>query len=1381
MTLTTSALWAKDTIDHLVFEAKEGPGQGKHIVLLAGDEEYRSEEAMPLMAEILSNQGFKATVLFSLNDEGVVDPMNQASLSHSESLDSADAIMMSIRFRNWDDTAMARFEGAIERGVPIIGMRTSTHAFKFPKESKWAKYSFRADESTGWEGGFGRHVLGETWVSHHGRHRFEGTRSHIELENASHPVLNGVGEIFATTDVYGANPKEDGTSILLRGEVTESLNPTSKGVDAKNQPMQPIAWVREFKNSAGTTNKILTTTLGSSNGLPNESLRRLLVNGVYWGLNIAVPEKADVTITGAYNPTNYLTGGHQQGLFPVDFKLGGTAHDIEQQQFRASKANLNLGKVKLKTNQTPKQLAVKSRNRIAFIGGGLGSRMRFFHHFETELQLRHPAASLEIRNMCDEGDTPGFRQDASRDYDGQFAFPGAKELVPSEFLTDSKTGGHKETPDQWLARHNVDTIVAFFGGVSAYRGESDLERYKKEFEAFVKHTLTTKYNHRRAPQLAVVSPTAMQDLSEKYDTPDGKEQNKNIALYTAVMKEVCEQYGVLFVDLYTETKNWYGENIEYTIDGALLSDAGYKKLAPVLSEAIFGGSTPDESKRDKVHAAVKEKNWAWFNDFKVPNSVHVLGRRYRPYGPDNYPFELYKTRQMTAFRDQAIWAVLQDQEYDLAAADATTLKLPAVSTNYAPSEKNGDVEYKTPTSSTSELILPEGYKMELFASEKEFPRLANPSQMAFDNKGRLWVSTMESYPHYRIGDTRPKDCLLILEDTDNDGKADKETVFADDLHIPIGFEIAAEGVYVSQSGSLVLLKDLDGDDHYDTKEVLLSGFDDHDTHHAISAFCADPSGAILMAEGVFSHTTVETAHGPVYATNGGFYRYAPQQKKLTRHAQFWIPNPWGIAFDDYGQDFFLHTSSTSMSWMTPGEVKPRYGINMPAPSLINVQKVRPTSGLEFISSRHFPEEVQGDFILNNSIGFLGAKQHKISDKDSGYTVEFRQDLFKSTDRNFRPVDMEFAPDGSLYVVDWHNVLIGHMQHNARDPHRDHVHGRIYRVTYPSRPLVEPAEIAGASIETLLENLKLPEYRSRYRTKRELRGRDANEVASAAVAWAAKQTDDRAKLEALWVTWGANRIHQPLLEELMSSSDYKIRAAAARVVRFNLDKLSDTDRLFDTMATDDHGRVRLEAAVRASFLDTEKGLALLEKAKQKGVDSRSADTFKYAEANLRNTPLSDLKSEVVVPKFLKQKHLRKAFTSGEKIYHQEGFCGTCHQENGKGLPDAGFPPLAKSYWVTGDKERLVKLTLKGLLGPIEVNGKQYPGHVPMTAFERMLNDKEVSEVLTYIRNSFGNKVDGSNSKDSFISPDFVKKIRAQEAGKQGFYSPAELLEAHPIKE
>jgi len=983
---------------------------------------------------------------------------------------------------------------------------------------------------------------------------------------------------------------------------------------------------------------------------------------------------------------------------------------------------------------------------IVLIGTGMASRMTKFGHFEAELYLSFPEQDLVIRNMADEGNTPGFRPHPGRPFDLNFAFPGAKELVKKEFLIDTLSTGHFESPDQWLTRLRADTIIAFFGYNSSFDGEAGLERYRQELEGFVKHTLSRRYNGYGPPKLVLVSPTAFEAKPRDFDGPDGAEINQNLELYTQVMAEVATDNNVLYIDAFSASKVWYAGDQVLTTDGILLNDQGYRKLAVFLTESIFDRGPVRDENRDAVIEAVNEKNWAWLNNFKIPNGVHVYGTRYDPFGPQNYPDELRKTEEMTAVRDRAIWSAVKGSTFDLEAEDAKTHALPPVPTNYTISAKNGITDYFPGDESADKIQTAEGYRMELFASEREFPDLANPSQIAFDNKGRLWVATMPSYPHYRIGDPKPDDKLLILEDTDNDGKADKQTVFADGLHIPIGFEIAPEGVYVSQSDSLILLKDTDGDDHYDEKEYLFSGFDDHDTHHAISAFTVDPSGALFMGEGLFLHSNVETIYGPERGTSGGYFRYQPSRRKLTRIAQMNIPNPWGITFDDYGQSFFLHTSGPAVSWLTPNMVKPIYGYNMLAPQILTDSFVRPTSGLEIVSSAHFPDQVQGDLLFNNSIGFLGAKQHQIMEDGSRFTARHRQDLFSSSDLNFRPVDLEFAPDGSLYVADWHNVLIGHMQHNARDPLRDHVHGRIYRITYPSRPLLKPVKIHGASISNLLDNLKHEQFRTRYRVRRELRGREADAVLPAVKAWAAEQNDERLKLEALWVTWGHNAVDTALLNELFSSEDHRIRSAVVTVARYNLDQLAGSVDLIETAADDPHGRVRLEALVAASWLPPEIGLPIIEKVKAHGLDSDIARySYEVAEAGLQGRPVHPFATDrnYAADTGENQDEFLKL---GREVYSREAFCGTCHQPDGQGLPDVGFPSLANTTWVTGDKETLIKITLKGLAGPIEVNGKSYPGHVPMTGFEGLASDQELAAVLTYVRTSFGNDASPVSQSD-----------------------------------
>jgi len=312
--------------DHVVYEPA-GAAKGKHVVLLAGDEEYRSEEALPMLGKLLSQRhGFKCTVLFSLDKDGIIDPAAGTSLSHPEALDSADAIVMLLRFRHWDDATSKKFADAVNRGVPIIGLRTSTHAFNgYAKESPYAAWNF------GNNGGWGRKVLGETWVSHWGKHKVEAAKGIIEAANANHPLLRGVTDLFANSDVYEAAPPADAV-ILARGQVLQGMTADtppavySKKTAAKaeqdvNSPMMPVVWVRSVKNDAGTENKVLCTTMGAATDLANESLRRLVVNGVYWGLGLDVPEKANAEIVGDYVPTMYGFNGGKKGTKPDDYAL----------------------------------------------------------------------------------------------------------------------------------------------------------------------------------------------------------------------------------------------------------------------------------------------------------------------------------------------------------------------------------------------------------------------------------------------------------------------------------------------------------------------------------------------------------------------------------------------------------------------------------------------------------------------------------------------------------------------------------------------------------------------------------------------------------------------------------------------------------------------------------------------------------------------------------------------------------------------------------------------------------------------------------------------------------------------------------------------------
>ncbi|MBM3888901.1 MAG: ThuA domain-containing protein [Verrucomicrobia bacterium] len=318
--------------DWLVYEGKDGPGRGKHIVLLAGDEEYRSEEAIPMLARILAvRHGFKCTVSFSINPkDGKIDPCTLNNQPGLETLASADACVMSLRFRDWPDEQMKHFVDYYLSGKPFIALRTSTHAFNIKRpDSPYAKYSWRSKEP--WVGGFGRHVLGETWVAHHGWHGKEATLGVVEPSAKNHPILRGVDLVFGLTDVYTANPPDDCT-ILMRGQVLTGMKPDDPPVVGKqkptdkyekNNPMQPILWTRAHKNETGKTNKICCTTMGAAVDLESEGLRRVLVNACYWalGLEDKIPEKSNVDYVGEYKPLYFGFGKFKPGLKPADLEL----------------------------------------------------------------------------------------------------------------------------------------------------------------------------------------------------------------------------------------------------------------------------------------------------------------------------------------------------------------------------------------------------------------------------------------------------------------------------------------------------------------------------------------------------------------------------------------------------------------------------------------------------------------------------------------------------------------------------------------------------------------------------------------------------------------------------------------------------------------------------------------------------------------------------------------------------------------------------------------------------------------------------------------------------------------------------------------------------
>lgn len=801
---------------------------------------------------------------------------------------------------------------------------------------------------------------------------------------------------------------------------------------------------------------------------------------------------------------------------------------------------------------------------ISLIGNTLADRQQHDGWLDTYLHSRFPKANLVIRNLGFSGDELTLR------------------------LRSANFG----SPDQWLTKNETDVLFAFFGYNESFGDAAGLERFKKDLDAFLKRTREQKYNGKTPPRLVLFSPIAHENLNDR-NLPAGSENNLRLELYTDAMAEVARANKVLFVDLFRPTRDLYAKEAQaLTINGVHLNDRGHERLAAIIDRALF--PTPinrNPQQLAKLREAVKDRNFTWFQRYRTTDGYSIYGGRADlkfMRGQTNREVaqrEMEVLDVMTANRDQRVWAVAQGK--DTVVNDDNTPPFIPVETNKPGPLPGGKHVFVNGEDAAKQMTVAKGMKVNLFASEKEFPDLVNPVQMTFDAKGRLWVAVWPTYPHWKPKEEM-NDKLLILEDTNGDGKADKQTVFADKLHNPTGFELVPGGVLIAQAPDLLLLKDTNGDDKADVRLRVLHGLDSADTHHTSNSFVVDPGGAVYFQEGTFHHTQVETPYGPPQrCVNAGVFRYEPRTQKFDVYVSFGFANPHGHVFDRWGQDIVVDGTGAQPYHAALFSGHLDYPMKHARPPQVYQQRTRPCPGMEYLSSRHFPEANQGNLLVPNVIGFQGILQYKMEDKGASYTATEVEPIVSSTDPNFRPSDLKIGPDGAIYFLDWHNPIIGHMQHNLRDPSRDREHGRIFRVTYEGRPLLKPVDLTKLNLPQLLDTLKEPEDRVRSRARTELGARDTDQVVAALKTWIAglDPKDPNLQhhlLEALWLHQNHNVVNEDLLKRLLISPEFRTRAAATRVLCYWRDRVADALEILKKQAADAHPRVRLEAIRAASF-------------------------------------------------------------------------------------------------------------------------------------------------------------------------------------------------------
>jgi glucose/arabinose dehydrogenase len=828
-------------------------------------------------------------------------------------------------------------------------------------------------------------------------------------------------------------------------------------------------------------------------------------------------------------------------------------------------------------------LKLAKGDRIVIVGNTLAERMQQYGNLEALLYSRFPTLDLVIRDL-------GWSAD---------------ELSVKMRSQDFQDHGHN------LTDHKPSVLVACYGFNESFGGKAGLAKFEQDLEKFITESTTTKYDGVAPPRLVLVSPIAHENL-RKRTLPDGTKNNDNIKLYADAMARLASKHGVIYVDLFTPTLSlMQGSKEPWTINGIHLNAHGDGEVAKLIDASLFGarpaGNNIDMARLDRE---IDEKNLQFWYDYRAVNGFYIYGGRKKPFGVVNFPPEFAKLRKMIANRDARIWAVAKGENVPETIDDSGTGEFAKIETNYTQ-----PINLTKPDEEKAQFKLPEGYEANLFASEIEFPDLQKPVQFEFDSRGRLWVVTMPSYPMYLPG-TPVDDKLLIYEDTDGDGRADKQTVFADKLYVPTGVELGDGGAYVAQQPNLMFLKDTDGDDHADTREIVLHGFDSADSHHSISAFTWGPDGALYFQEGTFHQSGIETPYGPQRLANAGVFRYEPLTSKVDVFVSYGFANPWGHVFDRWGQNFVADASGGANYYGTAFSGQVDHPHKHGGMQQFLKMQWRPTSGCEFVTSRQFPDDVQGNYLLNNCIGFHGTLNYKMREEGSGFFAEPVEPLLQSKDQNFRPVDLKFGPDGALYVIDWFNPLIGHMQHSIRDPNRDKTHGRIWRITYKNRPLAKPPQIAGATIPALLDLLKSYEDRTLYRVRRELRTRDSDQVMAELDKWIAALDPKDPELqhhllEALWVHQQHDVVDQALLKRVLRSPEPKARAAATRVLCYWRDRVDDPLELLRVQANDEHPRVRLETVRALSFFHDPK-------AQEVALETLAHPQDSYLEYTLKET-------------------------------------------------------------------------------------------------------------------------------------------------------------------
>ncbi len=785
---------------------------------------------------------------------------------------------------------------------------------------------------------------------------------------------------------------------------------------------------------------------------------------------------------------------------------------------------------------------LEEQDTVVFVGGANTVRSRLDGTLEALLSISYATKKPRFRNMAWEGDT---------------VYEQWRDIGFGTWIDQLQGVG-------------ASVVFVDFGQMEAIEGVERLKDFVKAYEKLLDGF------QRVTKRIVLLTPRPFETPRSPH-MPDHTGKNSTAKQYAEAIKKLAKERDLIAVDLFTPLVS----TKKLTSNGVHLLADSHSKVARLIAKSL-GVPILVPTQFNSLLSAIREKNRLWHDNWRPMNWSFAYGDRTRQPFSRSYDDHPSLKTELAAFKP--LLQNVDQQIHRIAMALAINEEVPefkSVTSNLKYPQQEVDPARHTPEAQLKTFRVAEGFEVNLFASEAD--GVVKPVKIRWDDQGRLWVACIPTYPHIEPG-AKPGDYILVCEDTNNDGKADKFHRFAEGLFIPMGIEFGDGGVYVSEATDFVLLKDTDGDGKADSREIILSGFGTADSHQMINNTHRGPLGDFWFTQGHHAYSRVETPWGISKLSKAGVWRYRPGTGQLDSFFSYSKAglNGQGVTHDDWAQTFHNSAALSGGFYTVAGSInaEPKDAL----PPLVNPPQRN--TGIEFIGTEHLPNEMQGEIVwsgfMNNNI-----QRRRLVDLDAGFKAELRPNLLQSTERNFRPVNAKVGPDGAIYICDWYNPTIGHYQASYRDPKRDRTRGRIWRLRAKDRPLSKAPSLVNMNPSQLLEQLSSKERLTRINAKKLLFDLPKESVILATQLFITKLEQDgdyeRLLLEAAGI-YAAHEVVEPeVLQLLLTSDDPRVRAIGARFIgRWHL-RLENPLELLRKSIQDEHPRVRLEAIIAASYM------------------------------------------------------------------------------------------------------------------------------------------------------------------------------------------------------